>query len=531
LDCTKARDDDQAVCSVQKDCGEIVAKVLFDLLMVHIFKSTSGEFFDAEAYTSPNDQINTYWKPLVERTKKKELDADDRSELIQYVNVSLVLTQLQTVRFLDKPLVYKGTTILSWPAFKLFWRGKRFSRLQRDAEHFAASTVIKATSEDPRSQLTLHRLKDIVSLTQVIDEETNPAQIHQLNLMRQSYYPEAYYTNGAYLQVCYSDDPNSQAFVTAATRELTQGHSILTHEDLAAIRRTEGLVALPSFEYAISIAENLAYAIHKLKEGEDNPQDSLFIRFLNASKYLLRVARGLEGYAKTNPGVVDVRHLKKLSDFSFQLERLKRGFPPFTSVKEIKHFLDTAFKTLEQASSKLDAGYYAEELCKIAFDLWATPEVKISKIRNMNFPISKFVIELRKDKPGRKWFLVESRLIASAFKNDTSRQKAEAASRVALLLNYISGLETHRNEVMKRATKAEQVQLEETLKVPFLNGGKTLSDLKSTKAQADAFKTFVNGLIQMVHDVIQDLERKNGNYQSTGLGIRLEQVREITERG
>lgn len=317
---------------------ETMAKSLFDALGIAMYNEATGVNFDTESYIDVTADLDKekYTRRIVNPV---------------YKNLGFTLALLQVVRQLEHGIYIQTAKDAPHTEEKKVFD---LAMLNKAWDKSAAKTLlVDATATEETTRVTGTAKEKIKKYLPIINhlarragglEESSDLEASKIKGILGTYFPEAYYSREALAHVCYSDDRYSQLLLSKASDMLKKGDTI-TEEDAVAFKASA--ITPDYFIYLVSALENFGYFLHKVN-GDKTAYESL----KESSKYLFRIARALAGYwaidvdaemenpsrRVLNPTVKDNRkqYIVTLFEIASKLERLKRGFLPFSSIDDLK---------------------------------------------------------------------------------------------------------------------------------------------------------------------------------------------------
>ncbi len=477
---------------LRKIVAEVRAKSLFDALGIAMYNAPTGHNFDTESYIDVTVDL-----------KKDEYEKRIKDPGYQNLAFTLALTQI--ARQLHHEIEIKNTKIYSYDDFSGALRDSALIPLLTDAKKVASETAPKVDQKENIKEY----LPIINHLAEKIAATSDHAKVSKLKGILGAYFPEAYYTREALAHVCYSDDRYSQVLLQMITDHLKNNNKI-SPENIDDFKQKT--ITPNKFIYAVSALENLGYFFHKLDKKE-TPYEAL----KNASKYFFRIARALAGYwgvvfhydtFSQSKETSDKAHkerlyVKNIFEIASKLERLKRGFLPFSSPKEAEQILanvDQAFPSKKQLSAiqtkakELEKHLLAKQIYGLHIDLIATKAQKIETLKRLAGKYQSAII-----------WETNSFHIAKSI----SELQKPAALEFASLLNLIIGANSDNTPEVLEHKKAAEQKLKDN---GVLNIWNITQPINSTQpiAMKDVdpvkFKNFLNGLTLFIKHTLEDYQ-------------------------
>ena len=481
-----------------KIVAEVRAKSLFDALGLAMFGRPTGYNFDTESYIDVTTDL-------------KKSEYEERIKNSNYQNLAFTLAFAQIVRQLHHEIKLSGSKIYSYDDFKKSLEDSSLRSLLEDAYKFSGKTE----PDDDQTENIKKYLPIINHLAQKIASTSTPEEISKLKGILGAYFPESYYTREALAHVCYSDDRYSQVLLQMIDTHLkdVKNNNKISAENIDEFKQKT--ITPNKFIYAVSALENLGYFFHKL-DGKSTPYEAL----KNASKYFFRIARALAGYwgvvfhydtFEQSKETSDAQHnerlyVKSLFEIASKLERLKRGFLPFSSPKEAEKIfanVNQAFPTKEPLSpikvkaKELENHLLAKQIYGLHIDLIATKAEKIQTLKRLAEKYKSVVIWKNETK---SFEIIES---------ISHIEEKTAALGFASLLNLIIGAET------KIETKHEiEKSLSQEMTLPFWE-----SKIPPEKISNENFLKFLNELTLFIKHTLEDYKKihEGFEYRATNL--------------
>jgi hypothetical protein len=400
----------------------------------------------------------------------------------------------------------------------------------RDAHGFSEITFpAPDPAENIRKYLPIINYLAVKSAT--LPDELERAKIKGILA---TYFPESYFARESLAHVCYSDDRYSQLLLKLITsywhthtKEKADGIPPDVIENLK--RQT---ITPNSFIYSVSALENLGYFFHKL-DKEKRPYEAL----KNASKYFFRIARAFAGYWKVkeedigrpsrpeNEKSPEERYVASLYQLASKLERLKRGFLPFSSPDYIEYLLKNIRKPLKDAQIKEGA----DTLYSLYNNIYMSQEDKLNSLKKMETifqGLIKYDDQLKRfdllNEPGKNAPVIpDMRKKTNVVKNikmvnlvsKVIQDKSNAyVLDLVSLMNLIVGIDNDsKNMKLQKIRKDSELQGLEapTWNLAHLNTIGNLTDVE--------FKSFLNNLVLFMRHTLEDFAQKNNVHQPIGL--------------
>jgi hypothetical protein len=399
----------------------LLAKIMYDLLVIHLFDQGSGVLFDTETYIDPIPFMRKHYQNI--RSNR------------HYQNAAITLSQIQLARQLKHGLRL-GAESFTMKDYLQHWP-KMLLPLLKDAMLFEGLTH---PLEDEIHNLA-RNVKILATLSKRLDRNEEGAYENFLILgIMKTFFPESYYTNEALVDVCYGQTKYSQLFRRHVEEKLKDPHSTGQLTDLTEIYQE--LIVLDEFIFLVSALENLAYFFHKI-DNQKSAEEAL----ANAGKYYLRVVRSLISYWKINPDEFQKRSkrsagekyatLYKHYQLAQHFERLKRKELPISTVEDVHNIFKNVISQFH--IKQLDPEDISQETYTLFASVFATSVYKKERLDELMSSLY--------EKVGI--YFEEDRFQVSSMQNT---QKYEAASDLCLLLNLVIEYNL-RDEASQKAVK------------------------------------------------------------------------------
>jgi hypothetical protein len=502
-----------------KIVAEVRAKSLFDALGLVLYGKPTGVAFDTESYIDVTDDLT-----------KQSYEARIQKPL--YKNLAITLAFTQVARQLHHGInLYNGKShsLYTYNDFETQFAESKFIDILRDAHGFSEITFpAPDPAENIRKYLPIINYLAVKSAT--LPDELERAKIKGILA---TYFPESYFARESLAHVCYSDDRYSQLLlklITSYWHTHTKEKSGGIPPDV--IENLKGQTITPNpFIYSVSALENLGYFFHKL-DKEKRPYEAL----KNASKYFFRVARAFAGYWKVKEEDIDhsskpdkeksqeERYVANLYQIASKLERLKRGFLPFSSPLYIESLLKGVRKSLNDAQIK----EYANTLYALYSNIYMSQDDKLNSLKSMETVFQgliKYDEQLKRfdlSEPSKNAPVVpimrKKNMSAKNIKmgqqiNQTIQDKSKASIlELVSLMNLIVGIDNDsKNMKLQKIRKDSELQ---GLEAPTWNLARlnTLGNLTDVE-----FKAFLNDLVLFMRHTLEDFSQKNNVHQPIGL--------------
>lgn len=537
---------------------ETMAKSLFDALGIAMYDQATGVNFDTESYIDVTADLD----------KAKYME---RIRNPVYKNLGFTLALLQIVRQLEHGIYIQTEKdsphteekkVFDLVMLNKSWEKSSAKTLLVDATAAEATTRVDGTAKQKIEKylpIINHLARKAGEL-----EETDDLAASKIKGILGTYFPEAYYTREALAHVCYSDDRYSQLLLSKASDMLKKGDTI-TEEDAAAFKASA--ITPDYFIYLVSALENFGYFLHKVN-GDKSAYESL----KESSKYLFRIARALAGYwaidvdaemenpsrRVPNPTVKDNRkqYIVTLFEIASKLERLKRGFLPFSSIDDLKKAITKIENVFEgrmsdQEHSKRDRANLfsnfkiASKIYSAHIDIFLSKQQKETKLKEVIEKMNLVVVWNEEKKmfdlaPG----LIESRTQeeldteqeridgmsvkekkAAASEKLKVAFKRSSAMEFVSLLNLIIGIDNN-SAGMKKQKMVEEAKLQQNTDFPNWRVNKqdsnvfTFSKERAFTASAAQLREFLKGLNSFLIYTTANYQKKN-TFTFTPVGLNV----------
>lgn len=499
---------DQKANTVPKIVAEVRAKSIFDALNLSLYGQPTNFSFDTESYIDVTDDLAHGY---LERIK---------SPLYQSLAITLAFTQI--ARQLSHGIsmrTQKGESLVyTFDEFQQAFAQSSFAPLLEDGNAFAHTTAPRANSRDNIAAY----LPIINSLATEIAKMPDDLQRAKLKGMLGTYFPESYFARESLAHVCYSDDSYSQLLLTLINQYRKNNGPQGDKEDIppSVIEEFKKQTITPNaFIYTVSALENLGYFFHKLDH-----QERAFEAFKNASKYFFRITRALAGYwgvqeesMEAKPASPEAIYVSALYQLASQLERLKRGFLPFSSTKYIESVLKNVNKNLSDADIKANAS----TLYTLYHNIYLSRETKRQRLQKIaesfqgiisyDTNLNRFDVVDAVKAPTAPLFVPKqnkpSALSAEATQNLSQVIQFKANTSVwelVSLMNLAMGVDNDpRNLKIQKIRKDSELQ---TLPLPMWNAQKLgpIGDISNAE-----LKAFLQNLVSFMKHTLEDFAKKH----------------------
>ncbi len=535
---------------------ETMAKSLFDTFGIAMYNQATGVNFDTESYIDVTADLD----------KQKYMR---RIASPVYKNLSFTLALVQIVRQLEHGIyiqVAKNSTpteekkVFDLEMLTKAWKNSLANRLLTDAKAAEHTTRVDGTAKEKIKKylpIINHLARKAGKL-----EETDDLAASKIKGILGTYFPEAYYTREALAHVCYSDDRYSQLLLSKASEYLKKSETIKEEE----VDEFKASAITPDyFIYLVSALENFGYFLHKIN-GDKSAYESL----KESSKYLFRIARALAGYWEINvdlemerpsrvvqnPTVKDNRkkYVVTLFEIASKLERLKRGFLPFSSIDDLKRSLVKIESVFEgrlsnhEGSKRDRANLYsthqiASKIFQAHVDIYLSKKQKEDKLKEVIEKLNLVVVwneelkmfdlapslvesrteaEIEAEQDRIDNLSVKEKKIAVAEKLKISFKRA-AALEFASLLNLVIGVANDSGS-MKKQKIVEEAKLQQSTDMPYWRVNKkdanifSFSKQRAFTASPIQLQEFLKGLNSFLIYTVANYQKKNTfTFQSVGL--------------